>query len=58
MRLFLSIWRCAAFGWPPPGAVYAQDKPAVGLIPKAQKPIKLDSKLDEWEGAFVTRAGQ
>jgi hypothetical protein len=26
----------------------------VGLIPKAQKAITLDGKLDEWEGAFVT----
>ena len=32
----------------------AQEKPVVGLIPKAQKPIKLDGKLDEWDGAFVT----
>jgi arylsulfatase A-like enzyme len=30
-------------------------KPAiVGLIPKATKPITLDGKLDEWDGAFVT----
>ncbi len=36
------------------GAVQAQDKPIVGLIPKAQKPVKLDGKLDEWDGAFVT----
>lgn len=33
-----------------------QDKPVVGLIPKAGKPIKLDGKLDEWDGAFVTPA--
>src|SRR5579862_3129973 len=32
----------------------ADDKPLVGLIPKAQKPIKMDGKLDDWEGAFVT----
>jgi hypothetical protein len=37
-----------------PGAASAQDKPVVGLIPKASQPIKLDGKLDEWEGAFVT----
>lgn len=37
-----------------PAVVYAQDKPLVGLVPKAQKPIKLDGKLDEWDGAFVT----
>ena len=27
-------------------AIHAQDKPIVGLIPKAQKPIKFDGKLD------------
>lgn len=32
----------------------AQEKPVVGLIPKAQHPIVLDGKLDEWDGAFVT----
>jgi hypothetical protein len=32
----------------------SQEKPIVGLIPKAGKPIKLDGKLDEWDGAFVT----
>jgi hypothetical protein len=32
----------------------AQEKPVVGLIPKAQKPVNLDGKLDEWDGAFVT----
>jgi len=32
----------------------ADDKPIVGLIPKAQKPIKMDGKLDDWDGAFVT----
>ncbi len=37
-----------------PGAAVAQEKPLVGLIPKARKPITLDGKLDEWEGAFVT----
>ena len=35
-------------------AVHAQEKPVVGLIPKAQKPIKMDGKLDDWDGAFVT----
>src|SRR5262245_37239010 len=33
---------------------FADDKPVVGLIPKAQHPIVMDGKLDEWEGAFVT----
>jgi hypothetical protein len=32
----------------------AQEKPVVGLIPKAQKPITLDGKLTGWDGAFVT----
>lgn len=32
----------------------AQEKPIVGLIPKAQRPIEMDGKLDEWDGAFVT----
>jgi hypothetical protein len=32
----------------------AQEKPVVGLIPKAQKPIVLDGKLTGWDGAFVT----
>ena len=32
----------------------AQEKSVVGLIPKAQKPITMDGKLDEWGGAFVT----
>ncbi len=32
----------------------AQERPTVGLIPRAQKPIHLDGKLDEWQGAFVT----
>jgi hypothetical protein len=32
----------------------AGDKPVVGLIPKAQKPVTLDGKLDDWDGAFVT----
>jgi hypothetical protein len=31
-----------------------QEKPVVGLIPKAQKPPALDGKLSDWEGAFVT----
>lgn len=32
---------------------YAQEKPVVGLIAKAPKPIQMDGKLDEWDGAFV-----
>jgi hypothetical protein len=33
---------------------FADDKPIVGVIPRAQRPIVMDGKLDEWEGAFVT----
>jgi hypothetical protein len=36
------------------GTAQAADSPVVGLIPKAEKPIKLDGKLDDWDGAFVT----
>ncbi len=36
------------------GPVPAREKPVVGLIPKAQKPIAMDGKLTGWEGAFVT----
>jgi hypothetical protein len=32
----------------------AQEKPVVGLIPKAQKPIAMDGTLTGWDGAFVT----
>lgn len=32
----------------------AQEKPVVGVIPKAQKPVKMDGKLTDWDGAFVT----
>jgi hypothetical protein len=35
-------------------AARAADRPIVGLVPKAAKPITLDGKLDEWDGAFVT----
>src|SRR5947209_7023959 len=35
-------------------AARADDRPVAGLIPKAQKPVVLDGKLDEWDGAFVT----
>jgi hypothetical protein len=36
------------------GTVHAQEKPVVGLIPKARQAITLDGKLDDWDGAFVT----
>jgi hypothetical protein len=35
-------------------AARADDRPAVGLVPKATRLITLDGKLDEWDGAFVT----
>src|ERR1700719_3110689 len=35
-------------------SAHAQDQPVVGLIPKAQKPIPMNGKLDGWDGAFVT----
>jgi hypothetical protein len=35
-------------------AALGQEKPVVGLIPRASKPIKMDGKLDEWDGAFAT----
>jgi len=37
-----------------PGTAFAQDKPIVGLVPKAQKAIPFDGKLTGWDGAFVT----
>jgi hypothetical protein len=36
------------------GSASAQEKPVVGMIPKAQKPIAMDGKLTGWDGAFVT----
>jgi hypothetical protein len=39
---------------PPSSTGWAKDPPVVGLIPKAQKPIRMDGKLDDWQGAFVT----
>jgi hypothetical protein len=32
----------------------AQEKPVVGLIPRAHNPIPMDGKLTGWDGAFVT----
>ena len=34
-------------------AAFADEKPAVGLIPKAAQPVKMDGTLDSWAGAFV-----
>src|SRR5437870_3336801 len=36
------------------GKTGADEKPFVGVIPKAQHAIVMDGKLDSWEGAFVT----
>lgn len=47
---FMSCWfllTCSTY-------IVAQDKPLVGLIPKAQQVIKIDGKLDDWPGAYVT----
>jgi hypothetical protein len=41
---------CGVMASPAP----AQEKPVVGLIPRAQKPIAMDGKLTDWDGAFVT----
>ena len=35
-------------------SAWAEDKPVVGLIPKARKPIPMDGQLTGWDGAFVT----
>ncbi len=43
--IFLAL--LAPCGW-------ADEKPAVGLIPHAQQALVIDGKLDEWKGAFVT----
>jgi len=37
-----------------PDTAHAQERPIVGLIPKAQKPVKMDGRLTDWDGAFVT----
>ncbi len=54
----LSSWKTMIFatflGVICPVAASAQEKPVVGVIPKAQKPLKMDGKLTDWDGAFVT----
>jgi hypothetical protein len=45
--LLLPLLACAS------ADVRADDRPVVGLVPKATRPITLDGKLDEWDGAFV-----
>src|SRR5260370_40676142 len=45
LTMFLSLLRV--------DVSFAQEKPLVGLIPKAG-PITMDGKLDDWQGAFVT----
>ncbi len=49
-RLVLAGWLALLIG----NGLFAQEKPVVGLIPKAQKPIKMNGKLDDFDGAFVT----
>jgi hypothetical protein len=41
-------------GWLLASPARAEEKPVVGLIPRAAGPVTLDGKLDEWDGAFVT----
>jgi Carbohydrate family 9 binding domain-like len=53
-KLTVLLLSLGALGVNFPGPVSAQDKPVVGVIPKAQKPLKMDGKLSDWEGAFVT----
>jgi hypothetical protein len=36
------------------GVARADEKPIVGLIPRAAKPPRIDGRLDDWDGAFVT----
>src|SRR5437764_6912630 len=36
------------------GVARADDKRVVGLIPRAAKPVRIDGRLDDWDGAFVT----
>jgi hypothetical protein len=51
LKVTLPVVLLAVWGAP---TAPAKDKPVVGLIPKAQKPVQMDGKLDEWAGAFVT----
>jgi hypothetical protein len=54
MHRRLLPWLLLALFAPPAPAAGADDRPVVGLVPKAARPITLDGKLDEWDGAFVT----
>src|SRR5262249_50082435 len=47
-RVFLLAALVLSFGFQPVAAQVA------GVIPRVQKPIVLDGKLDEWAGAFAT----
>jgi hypothetical protein len=49
-RFFTLVIALGAVAFP----ASAQEKPIVGLIPKATKPIVMDGKLTGWDGAFVT----
>ena len=50
-RVLLLVVLVAAISY---SAAWAEEKPVVGLIPKAQQPIAMDGKLTGWDGAFVT----
>lgn len=53
-RPILTVWIGALVSLLLAAPALAQDRPVVGLIPKAPKSVQLDGKLDEWQGAFVT----
>jgi hypothetical protein len=54
MHRRLNLWLLVVLFVCQAPAAPAADRPVVGLIPRAMKPITLDGKLDEWDGAFVT----
>jgi hypothetical protein len=53
-RMSRHVCLMVLFSLLPVAAAFAQEKAVVGLVAKAQKPLALDGKLDDWQGAFVT----
>lgn len=53
-KVFVAWISTCAFVFAFVSNAHAQPAKVVGLIPKAQKPVKIDGNLDDWEGAFVT----
>jgi hypothetical protein len=49
-KLLPVVFLCGAIASP----ALAQEKPIVGLVPKARQPVAMDGKLTGWDGAFVT----